>query len=340
MAADRTRPSRRWWIAGGLAVLAFLLLLVYAATSFVVYDGIGTAPGACHSFDLANTPASYRLRPGFDQAIAEANLMPAPEEVRIASRDPGLPGEVLAGWWIPAADRDAPAVIVVHGIQSCRREANALVPAGMLYRAGFSVFLLDLRDHGDSGGDDGRFSGGTEEHLDVLGAWDWVRAQGIAAERIGIAGVSFGSISAVIAGGQEKRVAAVWADSSATRMDIAMGNFVADQLRDSTGLSRILVPGAMVWARLIAGDDLGKFNPIDEVDGYGGRSIAFVHGGRDIVLPASMSIELHDRAVAAGATTPDAWVVADAGHTEAVFKDPAGYEERLVAFFTAALGAP
>ena len=66
------------------------------------------------------------------------------------------------------------------------------------------------------------------------------------------------------------------------------------------------------------------------MDAYTGRSIAFVHGALDKVLPASMSIELHDRAVEAGATTPDAWVVPDAGHTEAVFKDPAGYERRLV----------
>jgi hypothetical protein len=53
-----------------------------------------------------------------------------------------------------------------------------------------------------------------------------------------------------------------------------------------------------------------------------------------------MSVELHDRAAAAGATTPDAWIVPDARHTEAVFRDPAGYERRLVAFFTMALGAP
>jgi fermentation-respiration switch protein FrsA (DUF1100 family) len=340
MAADRSRPSRKGWIAGGLAVVALLLVLVYAAMSFVVYDGVGAAPQACDPQDRGNTPAAFTVRPGYDQAIADANVMPVPQDVLFASRDPQMPGNKLAGWWIPQANPAAPAVVVVHGIKSCRREANALIPAGMLYRAGFSVFLMDLRDHGDSGGDDARFSGGTGEHLDVLGAWDWVRAQGVPAARIGIAGVSFGSISAVIAGGQEKAVAAVWADSPTTRMDIAMGNFVVDQLKDPTGLSRMLVPGAMIWARIIAGDDLGKFNPIDEVDAYTGRSIAFVHGGLDNVLPASMTTELHARAVAAGATTPDAWIVADAGHTEAMFKDPAGYEQRLIAFFSAALGAP
>ena len=58
------------------------------------------------------------------------------------------------------------------------------------------------------------------------------------------------------------------------------------------------------------------------------------------MLPATMAIELHDTAVAAGATTPDAWIVPDAGHTQGIYVDPAGYEQRLVAFFGGALGAP
>ena len=44
--------------------------------------------------------------------------------------------------------------------------------------------------------------------------------------------------------------------------------------------------------------------------------------------------------MAAGATTPDAWIVPGAGHTQGIYVDPAGYEPRLVAFFTTALGAP
>lgn len=325
---------------GGLAVVAILLVLGYAAMSFVVYDGVGTVSGECDPKDAANTPAAFAVRAGYDQAIADANVMPVPEDVTFPSRDPQIPDAKLAGWWIPADAADAPAVIMVHGIYSCRREANILVPAGMLHRAGFSVLLMDLRDHGDSEGDDQRFSGGTEEHLDVLGAYDWLVAQGVVADRIGVVGMSIGSMTAIIAGGQEPAIRAVWADSPATRMDLAMGNFVVDQLKDATGLSRYLVPGAMFWARIVAGDELGKYDPISELDAYTGRSIAFAHGALDTVLPASMSTELHDRAVTAGATTPDAWIVPDAGHTEAVFKDPAGYEQRLVAFFTAALGVP
>jgi dipeptidyl aminopeptidase/acylaminoacyl peptidase len=269
--------------------------------------------------------------------------MPAAEEVRFASRDPGMAGRELAGWWIPADPADpaaAPAVVLVHGIQSCRREANVLLPAAMLHRAGFSVLLMDMRDHGDSEGDDGRFAGGSEEHLDVLGGWDWVVAQGVPEDRVGLLGVSFGAANAIIAGGQEPRVAAVWSDSAPARLQESIGLFLASQLHDDTGLSAVLVPGAVVWARLIAGDDLVRFDTIEQVDAYGGRSLAFLHGASDPVLPARYATELRERAVAAGATTPEAWIVPGAGHTEAVYVAPDEYARRLEAFFTAALGAP
>ncbi|HKF84370.1 MAG TPA: alpha/beta hydrolase [Candidatus Limnocylindrales bacterium] len=316
------------------------LLGAYAVASWVVYDRVSRAAGGCWPDDVDNTPSAYRVRDGFDQTIADRNRMPAPADVRFRSRDPAIPDLELAGWWLPADKEDAPAVVVVHGVQSCRREANVLVPAGMLHRAGFSVFLIDARDHGDSDGHDGRFAAGTDEHLDVLGAWDWVRAQGVPAARIGLLGMSFGAINSVIAGGEDRRVAAVWADSVATRMGEAIGNFVVDQLGDPTGVSRLLVPGGLVWARIIAGDDLTRYDPIDEVGRYADRWIAFVQGEEDRVLPPAMADAMHGAAVAAGARTAPLWVAPGAGHGEALFFEPDAYERRLVDFFTDALGEP
>ncbi|MHB8892714.1 MAG: alpha/beta hydrolase [Candidatus Limnocylindrales bacterium] len=341
MSTATTRPSRRRrWITIVLAVVAVIGISGYGAVSFMVYDGVGKAPRSCWPGDQSNTPDSFRVPREFDQGLAQANVMPVPQDVTFRSRDPQIPDAELAAWWIPAEKADAPAVILVHGVQSCRREASVLLAAGMLHRNGLSVFLMDIRDHGDSQGDDARFAGGSEEYMDVLGGWDWVRSQGVPAERIGLLGFSFGSISAVVAGAREPGVAAVWADSSTTTMHEGIRLFLKDQMKDGTGLTGVLVPGAILWARIIAGDDLTAFNPIDQLGAYGGRSIAFVHGADDPVLPATMATELRKRAVAAGATTPDAWIVAGAKHTQGIYVDPAGYEQRLVAFFSAALGAP
>ena len=331
-----SKPGRRWRrrLAVVVGVVVAVGIVGYGVVSYLVYDGLGTAPRACWPADRTNTPDSFAVPAEFDPALAAANLMPVPQDVTFHSRDPQMPDADLAAWWIPAANPAAPAVVVVHGIKSCRREPNVLVAAGMLYRHGYSVFLIDLRDHGDSEGDDARFAGGSEEYLDVLGAWDWLAAQGVPAERIGLLGMSFGSISSLVAGGHEPRVAAVWADSSPTEMRRAIGLFLEDQ----AGLPDFLVPGAILWARVIAGDDLTAFDPIDEVAQYGGRSVAFVHGELDAVLPSSMAQELRDAAVAAGATSPDAWVIPGAGHTQGVYIAPAEYEAKLVEFFGAAIG--
>ena len=48
----------------------------------------------------------------------------------------------------------------------------------------------------------------------MLGAWDWLAAQGVPKDRIGILGMSFGAATTVIAGGEEPGVRAVWEDSS------------------------------------------------------------------------------------------------------------------------------
>ena len=201
--------SRRAWVASGLAVAGGLAALAYGTASYVVYDALSHAPRACWPRDAANTPASFvvprrcRRRPR-----RRPTACPATRTSGSRSRDPAMARGRLAGWWIPSEDPGAPAVVLIHGIKSCRREANVLIPAAMLHRAGLSVLLMDLRDHGDSDGDDGRFAGGSEEYLDVLGGWDWVRSQGVPAERIGLLGVSFGAVTAIIAGGQEPGVAA------------------------------------------------------------------------------------------------------------------------------------
>jgi len=339
MSVQPRRASRRGWVLGGVVIALVLVGFLYGAASWFVYDTVGKAPRACWASDKDNTPTQFKVPDGVDVALATAYPLPAPQDVTFASRDPQIPDAKLAAWWIPADEANAPAVIVIHGVQSCRREASVLLAAGMLHKHGFSVFLMDLRDHGDSQGDDARFAGGSEEYLDVLGGWDWLRAQGVPAERIGIEGFSFGSITAIVAGSQEPQVAAVWSDSSTTTMFEGIGDFLASQIHDATGISKILVPGTIVWARLIAGDDLTRYDPITEVTAYGGRHIAFTHGAEDVVLPPTMATQLHDAAAAAHAITPDAWIVPAAGHTGGIYVDPEGYEQRLAASFTDALGS-
>ncbi len=326
-------------------LVAVVLVLAYAGVSYAVFDGMSTAKGGCWDSAKANTPEHFIVDAKWGAGLADTYQMPTPEDVVFHPRDATAADINLAAWWIPAdgvSAASAPAVVVVHGIMSCRREASVLVAAGMLHKGGYSVFVMDMRNHGDSGfSADRRIAGGSVEYLDVLGGWDWVRSQGVPADRIGIVGFSLGSAVVLIAGGEEPAVRAVWADSSFTTTSQAMALFLHDQLTQQgsplAAVSDTLMPGAVLWGRA-NGVDFLRFDPVTEIAKYQGRHLAFAHGADDPVLPASMATTNHDAAAAAGARVADVFVVPGAGHTEADYADPAGYETRLNAFFAEALG--
>ncbi len=88
---------------GGLAVVAIVGLLAYGLVSWFVYDQVGRAPQACWPNDQANTPAAWKVPTGWDPDLSATYAMPEPQEIRFASRDPGIAGKELAAWWIPAS---------------------------------------------------------------------------------------------------------------------------------------------------------------------------------------------------------------------------------------------
>jgi uncharacterized protein len=318
----------------GLTFLLAILLVGYLGASYAVYDTLSAVPGTCHEIDAADTPQAFSVV-GMDDAQTAEYWMPAPTDVAFHSRDPRVPDLTLRAWWIPGDSATGPAVVLVHGVKSCRRDDNILMPAGMLHRNGFSVLLMDQRDHGDSDDEDLRFAGGTEEYLDVLGAWDWLVAQGVPEERIGILGMSFGAGTTVIAGGEEPRVRAVWEDSSYGDMAEAMRDYLVRE-----GYPALLEPGAVAVARVVSGDDLLSKSPLAEIPNYAGRRLAIVHGAADTTLPASYAEELRAAALQSGVDLREFWIVPGMEHTRAVIDERTAYEPRLVAFFTEALGMP
>jgi fermentation-respiration switch protein FrsA (DUF1100 family) len=256
--------------------------------------------------------------------------MPKYEEVRIASRDPRI---ALSGWYVPGAlGRSGPAVVVVHGLSSCKRQGGVLLPAGMLHRHGFSVLLVDLRDHGESAFEDGRYAGGTEEYLDVLGAWDWLQLRGHPAQRIGLLGRSMGAASVLIAAGEEPRVAATWEDSGYAAVDEAIHDELVRQ-RYPTWLA----PAGILAARVIAGDDIASRSPLGAVTKLHGRPLFITHGDRDESFSVRFAYELADAVRRSGGRV-ELWIVRGAGHVQAAQLVPQEYERRLADFFARTLG--
>ncbi|MDQ3128089.1 MAG: prolyl oligopeptidase family serine peptidase [Chloroflexota bacterium] len=321
----------------GVGVTATTLLVAgYGIASVVVYNRL-TKIGACPAAWATNVPNAFGVlaadgtpNPGREDFDAAPYLMPEPEDVMIPSRDAGIE---LSGWYVPAVAAGAPVVVIAHGLSACRRDATVLVPAGMLHRNGFAVLLVDLREHGDSTIEDGHYAGGTEEYRDLLGVWDWLQAdRGFAPERIGLAGISLGAATSLIATGHEPLVAAVWADSSFADLPA----FIRDEL-SRQGYPTFLDIGAVLAGRIIRGDDLAADSPLRNVRRLAGRPIYITHGERDDVVKVADGRALA-AAVEADGGVAGTWFVPGSGHTRAMIDQPDEYERRLVGFFREALG--
>ena len=308
-------------------ILVASLPIGYGVASAVVWDKLTKVDGACHAAWATNDPTHFE-EAGFDTT---PYLMPAPGVVTIPSRDAGIQ---ISGWWVPANDPTAPAVVVVHGHTACKRDPDVLLPAGMLHRAGMSVLLIDLRDHGDSTDEDGRYAGGTEEYRDVLGAWDWLRtAQSMPADRIGLLGISLGAATVLIASGEERGVVATWEDSSYADISVA----IRAEL-DRNGYPQFLEFGGVAMARLISGDDLHARSPLTAVSKLTGRKLFITHGSADDRLSVEYAHRLIAAAEVAGVDIAS-WIVPKAGHTQAMRVAREQYEQRLVDFFDGALSS-
>jgi uncharacterized protein len=308
--------------------LAVAAVSGYASASALVWDRLTRVDGACHPAWADNDPTGF-VYPAPPVVDTSPYVMPIPEDVLIPSRDPGID---ISGWWIASDDPAGPAVVVVHGHTSCKRDHDVLLPAGMLYRHGISVLLIDLRDHGDSTDEDGRYAGGTEEYRDVLGAWDWLRSEkAIPADRIGLLGISLGAATVLIAAGEEPGVVATWEDSSYADIGVA----IRAELRRN-GYPEPLELGGVTMARLLSGDDLLSRSPLGSVRRMADRSLFITHGEADTRLTVEYARTLHAAAQAAGVDVT-AWIVPGAGHTRAMGLVTDEYERRLAGFFESTL---
>ena len=252
-----------------IVVLAALVVLYFAAGTFV-YRQLADVRGSCDKH-LAN-------RPDFFTNVSEwpveldfsPYFVPEYEDVRFPSRQAGLE---IAGWYLEG-EAGAPAVIVLDGLGGCRHAQAALLPAGMLWRNGFHVLVIDLRDTGESDTEDGFSSIGNEEYLDVLGAWDWlVQEKGFAEDRVGVMGNSLGAATVLIAFEEEPRLAAIAVNSPFANLPQIMREELG-----RAGFPGFIAPATVIMARLLNGENLLEHDPLDAI--RSGRGASGVRGAQ------------------------------------------------------------
>lgn len=242
----------------------------------------------------------------------------AAQAVRFAARD----GQAdIAAWYLPA-DAARAAVVFVHGKDACRGDelkTDTQALARQFGAAGFAVLMIDLRGHGDSSR--ARLTYGQRERYDVLGAVDWLRAQGH--RRVGVLGASLGAASSLLAAADEPAIDALVADSAFADF----GQMIERQFARQCRLPRCVLPGALAIGRALTGVALQRVRPLDAAARLDGRPCLMIHSAGDHFIPVDDAERL---AFIAGA---ELWVTPTEGHIGSYRAAPAAYAERVTGFF-------
>jgi uncharacterized protein len=204
-------------------------------------------------------------------------------------------GETLVLWYVAAAS-GKPTILFFQGNAG---EIADRAPRFSLYRAkGYGVAFLSYRGFGGSTGSISE----TGLITDALTAYDWLLAQGIAAQRIAVVGESLGTGVAVQLAAKRPVGAVVLEAPYTAAVDVAAGLYgwlpvrllMQDQFRSKDHIAAVTAP------------------------------LLVLHGTKDRVIPFALGQDLF-----AAANEPKQFIaLAEAGH-EALF-DPATWAQEVV----------
>lgn len=336
---EPVRSSRKTrYVAGAVIVVVILAVVGYFGVGYVIAAQLTTVLPRCAAPWLentgANTPAKFTNHVIADTSPYE---MPDYDTITYPSRDnPTIQISAFLVYAIGVDDpNSAPTVIVVHGLNSCKREETILTAAGMLTHNGFNVLLPDMRDSGDSTIEDGLTSIGMKEYNDVLGGYDYlVSTIGVDEARVGVMGFSLGAATTAIAFAHEPKLRAMWLDSGFADINEVIG---AELTRNN--YPPALADGGLFMAQVTGGVSLRAFSPLTEMDKVDGRAVYLTHGTADTRLSVQYSQDLADRLQADGQKY-ELWLVDGVEHVQAINEYPIEYQAKLVTFFSDNLAAP
>lgn len=287
-------------------------LLVIGFTLYTVAAWLG--------YDTATLP-----RPPYPRLTPAAAF----EEVQFAAR--GQTYQVNA--FLQRGTADAPALINVHGYRGTRYSEHSLTRAAEMLAMGYTVLTIDLSDNGGSTVANGRISFGYSERWDVLGAFDYLLELGFGADRIGLVGESMGATTSLLAAAAEPRIRAVWEDSGFTNAPQVLAEQSA-----GAGFPSFIVPGALLIGVMRTGDRLQEADPLAAAGqlAANGTRVQVVHCQEDAVVLPHHGPDMYNGLKAAGVTV-DFWLVGCTQHARAFYFAREEYNQRMDAFFKAAL---
>lgn len=233
-------------------------------------------------------------------------------EVTFNSRD----GLTLFGRFLPS--RNSATILLLHGLGGANQDM--LIYAEFLAKAGFGIFMIDLRAHGSSDGDTSTY--GLHEADDVAGAVDYLLTRiDVNGQRIGALGVSLGAQVALRGALKTEHLHA-----------LVLEGLNPSILSDHGGRPQSLVrwlnyPASWLYYRMYhfmaGGKDSGVLDVIGKIS------------PRPVLLIASGEKDIYfNRLFYQAANDPkEIWELPAGEHGAAILQDSHVYSQRVVEFF-------
>lgn len=311
-------------VVGAVVAVVLLLLggVVFAGGNYIYGQNLPVETD-CHDSPLF-TPDGAKLRIAENPLAHQIDPSVYDDVLRVGfpSRDPSVD---IAGLYRDAGT-GAPLVIATHGYTGCKHHRHGLTILGILASEGYSVLVIDLREHGESTVIDAVAGMGSDEYADVLGAYDYAReVLNYDPAKIGFWGESMGGATTLIANTYEE-LGPIFVD--APYIDIKT---ILKDNAYKAGVPAWSIDVMALPVQVLRGNDMTKANPIDGLVARPDQPIFWVHGTGD-ELTGVHHAEAGQRA-SAGMTAKEFYFAKDLGHVDTMWDEPSIYRTKLVEFF-------
>ena len=315
------------------AFTLFVGLFVYFGIGFYLANSILKINPSCglHQGSLPNTWSTIvdhheykilersQLRKNFPYKEYHMNQW---QEVFFASQDKNIK---ISGWLFNYFE-NRPIVIVVHGIfpnGKCKPESNLI--ASLLIKNNINALTIDLRNYGDSSKVSKYENLGLSEYKDVLGAFDFLQKLGFKEYEIGLHGISLGGTSVIFAAEKQKKIKAIWLDSSLAEFQMILKDEISRY-----GISHDFGLAVSFAGKILTGIDPTKLSPVFSLSSN--QKYYFTHGDKDQRV-LKHHFDFFKDYSQNNNINADFWLVLDSYHVDAMFKYPDEYGRRMKFFF-------
>ncbi|MDY6874755.1 MAG: alpha/beta fold hydrolase [Chloroflexota bacterium] len=236
-------------------------------------------------------------------------------------------GLMLRGWFVPAAEPDAPAIVYAPSTANDQRSGLSLVPT--FHAAGYHVLLFSYRGHARSDGNRWGFTYGATESIDVDAAVKFLyETRGI--YRIGAIGHSVGAVSIILSAARNPCIGAV----------VAVAPFNNLEEVWTTNIPSIVPPFVsnlmLRMSERRKGFRREDVHPLQVVGHIAPRPLLFIHGTED----RRISVAQVRRLFAAAQAPSTLWLVEGATHASIRNRALDALAQDVVVFFDVALRTP